>query len=116
MIFKPATWSRIAVVLSVLNVLGAAFAAGQAEPWHATIHVALALGFGFWARRLRRDPGGSEVQDRLEALEAEVSRLEALEVDVSRLRRELSEAQERLDFTERMLARGPEAQRVAPQR
>ena len=116
MIFKPATWSRIAVVLSVLNLVGAGFAVGQAEPWHAAIHVALALAFGLWAHRLRQGPGGSELQARLEALEAEVSGLEALEADVSKLRQELSEAQERLDFAERLLARGPETHRVAPQR
>src|SRR3972149_6298228 len=102
MIFKPATWSRIAVVLSVLNLVGAGFAVGQAETWHAAIHVALALGFGFWAR-LQQSPGGSELQDRVEALEAEASRVDALEIDVSRLRQELSEAQERLDFAERLL-------------
>jgi len=35
---------------------------------------------------------------------------------VSRLRQELVETQERLDFTERMLARGPEKRNVDPQR
>lgn len=33
-------------------------------------------------------------------------RLEALEEDVAAMRQELSEAQERLDFAERLLARG----------
>ncbi len=46
MTFKPAIWFPIAVVLSVINVVGAGFAAGQAEPLHATIHAALALAFG----------------------------------------------------------------------
>jgi len=35
---------------------------------------------------------------------------------VSNLRQELTEAQERLDFAERLLARGAEARRVDPQR
>src|SRR2546425_7002122 len=34
------------------------------------------------------------------------------EAEVSKLRQELSEAQERLDFAERLLAQGPEARRV----
>ncbi len=106
MTFKPAIWYPIAVVLSVINLAGAGFAAGQAEPWHATIHAALAVAFGLWAQRLRLGPRGSEPQARLEVLEAEMGNL----------RQELSEMQERLDFTERMLAQGPEARRVDPQR
>jgi hypothetical protein len=100
MTFKPAIWRPIAVVLSAINLLGAGFAAGSAEPWHATAHAALGLAFGLWAQRLRQGRGGSELQDRLEALEA-------LEFEVSNLRRELDETQERLDFAERLLA-GPE--------
>jgi hypothetical protein len=105
MTFKPGIWYPIAVVLSVVNLLGAGFAAGQAQPWHATIHAALALAFGLWAQRLRQGPGGSEVP----------ARLEALEVEVSKLRQELSETQERLDFAERLLAQAPETRRVGPQ-
>ena len=106
MTFNPAIWYPIAVVLSVINLAAAGFAAGQAEPWHATIHAALAVAFGLWAQRLRQAPRGSEPQARLEALEAEMGNL----------RQELSETQERLDFAERMLAQGPEARRVDPQR
>ncbi len=113
MTFKPAMWYPIAVVLSVINLVGVGFAA---EPWHATIHAGLALAFGLWAQRLRKGPGGSEPQARLEALEAEVSKFEALEAQVSKLRQEVSEAQERLDFAERLLAQGPETRRVGPQR
>jgi len=107
--FKPAIWYPIAVVLSVINLVGAGFAAGQAEPGHATIHAALALAFGLWAQRLRPGPRGSELPAGLEALDA-------LEAEVSKLRQELSETQERLDFAERVLAQGPEARRVGPQR
>jgi len=42
--------------------------------------------------------------------------LEALEIEVGQLRQELSEAQERLDFAERMLAQEPEPRRVNPER
>ncbi len=106
MTFKPATWYPIAVVLSVVNLAAAGFAAGSAEPWHTTVHAALALAFGLWAQRLRQAPGGSELQ----------AGLEALEVEVSRLRQELSETQERLDFLERLLAQERETRRVGPQR
>ena len=106
MTFKPVIWYPIAVVLSVINLAGVGFAARQAEPWHAAIHAALALAFGLWAQRLRQGHGGGELPARLEALEAEMSKL----------RPELSEMQERLDFAERLLAQGPEARRVDPQR
>jgi hypothetical protein len=107
MTFKPAIWYPIAVVLSAINLAGAGFAARDAEPWHVTVHVVLALAFGLWARRLgRRSGGGSALEARLEALEAEATRM----------RQELSETQERLDFAERLLAQGPEARRVGPQR
>src|SRR2546422_6407582 len=99
MTFKPAIWYPIAVVLSVINLVGAGFAAGQAEPGHATIHAALALAFGLWAQRLRQRPGGSELPAGLEALEAEGSKL----------RQELSETQERPDLAEPALAQGPGA-------
>jgi hypothetical protein len=105
MTFKPAIWYPIAVVLSVINLLGAGFAAGEAQPLHATVHAALALAFGLWAQRLRQGRGGSEGQARLDALDAEVSNL----------RQELSEMQERLDFAERLLAQAPDTRRVGPQ-
>jgi hypothetical protein len=106
MTFKPAIWRPIAVVLSAVNLVAVGFAAGAAEPWHAAVHAALALAFGLWAQRLRQVPGGSDTQVRLELLEA----------DVSNLRQELSEAQERLDFAERVLAQGAETRRVGPER
>src|SRR2546422_5654850 len=107
MAFKPTTWYPIAVVLSVVNLAGAGFALGQAQPEHAAIHVALAVAFGLWARSLRPRPekelpGGSELQDRFEALEGEVSKL----------RLELTETQERLDFVERLVAQDRKSTRL----
>jgi hypothetical protein len=107
MTFKPALWRPIAFVLSVVNLVAVGFAAGAAEPYHAAGHAGLALAFGLWAQRLRQGPGRRE--------ELPQDRLEALEVEVSNLGRELSETQERLDFAERVLA-NPEARRVGPER
>jgi hypothetical protein len=103
MTFKPAIWYPIAVVMSIGNLVGVMFAAG--EPLHATMHAGLALAFGVWAHRLRPGPAEGELPARLDALEGEVSQL----------RQELNEAQERLDFAERLLAKGPEAHRVGPE-
>jgi hypothetical protein len=56
-----------------------------------------------WSRR-HTGPGGTEVAARVEAMESELAAL----------RQELTETQERLDFTERVLAQGAETRRVAP--
>ena len=105
MTFKPAIWQPIAVVLSAVNIAAVGAAAGAAEPWHAAAHGVLAVGFGLWAQRMRQGPAGGELQ----------AGLEAVEVEVGRLRQELTEAQERLDFAERMLAQGAESRRVGPE-
>jgi hypothetical protein len=108
MTFKPRIWYPIAGVLSAVNLVAVALAAGAAEPLHATTHTALAVAFGLWAQRLRQKKAG-------EAMEPQ-ERLEVLEADVSDLRQELTEAQERLDFAERVLAQGREARQVGPER
>lgn len=108
MTFKPALWRPIAVGLSVINLAAAGFAIASAEPWHVGVHMALAAACAIWAQRLGLAPplASGELKPRLEALELEVSDL----------RRELGEAQERLDFTERVLARGQESRRLDPER
>jgi hypothetical protein len=112
MTFKSPIWRPIAAVLSILNLVGVGFAAGQAEPWHAGAHAALALGFGLWAQRLQRGPATSGS----EQLQAGLEQLEALEAEVGRLGQDMSEMQERLDFTERVLAQQAEARRLGPER
>ncbi len=126
MTFKPAVWYPIALVLSVVNVAGAWLAAGPARGhmsrrlvggrarrvWpversdSVSTHAALAVAFGLWAQRLRlrRRAGGDDVQGQLDALEAEVVAIG----------QELTETQERLDFTERMLMQEREMRRVDP--
>jgi hypothetical protein len=108
MTFKPAIWHPISIVLSGLNLVGVGFAAGEAEPWHAGIHAVLALAFGLWAQRMRQGPREVELPISLEAFEA-------LEAEMSRLREDLTETQERLDFTERLVVQGQEARRLGPE-
>ena len=112
MTFKPKVWFPIALILSAFNLVGVGFAVALREGPHAGVHVALALAFGLWAQRLRRvTPASSALEERLEALEDEVSRLDALQADVTGLRQALSEAHERLDFAERLLAKAPDPRR-----
>jgi hypothetical protein len=111
MAFKSPLWRPVALVLAALNLVGVGFAAATTEPLHAAVHATLALVFGLWAQRLRKGSGGSEpMEERMAALE------EALEGEVGKLRQELNEAQERLDFAERLLAQGQEARRMGPRR
>ena len=98
MTFKPKIWQPIAVVLSAVNLVAVGFAAGAAEPYHAGVHAALALGLGLWAQRLRGRLPPSAEPGELQ------SGLEDLQFEVSNLRADLNEMQERLDFTERVLA------------
>jgi hypothetical protein len=108
--FRSPLWLPVAMVLSAVNLVAVGVAAGTAEPWHAAGHAALALGFGLWAERRRQS--GRLGDGQTEVLEA----LDAIEADVSKLREDLTETQERLDFTERLLAREAEIRRVDPAR
>jgi predicted outer membrane protein len=115
MTFKPAVWFPIALVLSLGNLVAVWFAAVPAEPMHATVHAALSLGSGLWAYRLRQRLGQKDHRLAPEAVEA-LDALEALDIEASKLRQELSEARERLDFAERLLAQEAESRRMGPQR
>jgi len=99
---KRKIWYPIAVALSAINVAAVAQAAQAAEPWHATGHAVLGVVFAFWALWLRPGAGERSLGPGNEAV--------AAEIDV--LRQELLEAQERMDFLERMLAQGPDPLRV----
>jgi hypothetical protein len=106
MTFKPAVWFPIAVGLSAINLAAVWFAAAPGQSLHATTHAVLAVAFGLWAQRLRQRPSQRDLQ-------ALVEDLDSREVEAIRLRQELAEAQERLDFTERMLTQAAEPRRDA---
>jgi hypothetical protein len=110
--FKPAVWFPISIILAGVNLAAIPFAAG--EPWHAMAHGVLAVAFGLWAQRLKQRRDRDLEQPAIEA--SGVERMEVLEEELSRLRNELTETQERLDFTERMLAQRSQQgqQRVEP--
>jgi hypothetical protein len=111
MTFKSAVWYPVSIVLSAINLVAVGFAAGEPEPYHAAAHAGLALGFGLWAQRLGMRRRANQLEGSAEMLDA----LDAVETEVNRLRQDLTETQERLDFTERMLARESEIRRVDPQ-
>ena len=106
---KTRFWNAVLVLLSAGNLVSVWFAAQSGEPWHATIHAALALGFGLWAQgRMRPE----EARSRAGALdEGSVVEIAALGDEVGEVRRELDEMQERLDFAERLLSQAREVDR-----
>ncbi len=112
MTFKSALWFPISIVLSAVNLVAVGVAAGQPEPYHAAAHAGLALAFGLWAQRLATRRRANQLEGSADVLDA----LDAVETEVNRLRQDLTETQERLDFTERMLARESEIRRVDPPR
>lgn len=108
--FKAPIWPYVALALTALNVAGAGYAVAAAEPMHAAAHVAFAFGFGWWAYRLRQRRHEDTLETELrDTLKDPLERLTMLEADVSRLQQELSDVQERMDFTERILARDRES-------
>lgn len=99
MTFKPRLWYPIAAFLAVANVASVYVAARPAEPVHATVHAALAVLFALWAQRLRQRRDGTTITGSVAA-----PALQGIESEMDQMRQELSEAQERLDFAERLLA------------
>ena len=101
MALNPAVWRPIAIGVAALNLIAAGFALGENAWLHAGVHGALAIAFGWWTARLGREPRAM----------APPSELENLEAQLTSLRRELADTQERLDFTERVLAQRSEPRR-----
>lgn len=107
MTFKPKTWYPIALVLGVVNVASVWFAARAGEAPHATLHAILGVAFMWWAQKLRSDLQTAADDARLAPDPA------PLDLEVDQLRRQLGEAEERLDFAERMLVQLREPDRAA---
>jgi hypothetical protein len=107
-----AVWRRLSIVLSAFNVAGAGFAIAAGEAWHAGIHVSLALVFGFAAWRLKAGSSGSELAHIQQQLDQQATALEEAQGALARQATELAELQERVDFTERILAQARDRQKL----
>lgn len=95
MSLNPKIWQPAAAVFSVANLVAVWFAAVPGEPWHASMHAALAVASALWVQRLE---GRRRAASITESLPAEV--LDELSV----LRSEVVDLSERLDFAERVMA------------
>ena len=105
MALNPRLWRPIAAFLSVANLVGAGIHIGMEQGEGAAVHGLLAAGAAYWAVRL-----GRPRTPVLENPDTE-ERMEQLEAELMQQRNELAEAQERLDFAERLLAQSPEKRR-----
>jgi hypothetical protein len=85
-------------LLAAGNIAGVygAVAAANPDPMHATLHAVAAVGLAIWSQWAWRRRGSVPTDSQV--------RIEGVEADVDSMRQELLEAQERLDFAERMLA------------
>jgi hypothetical protein len=111
---KTRIWNAVLVVLSAGNLVSVWFAAQPGEPWHATIHAGLALGFGLWAQaRMRLQEPRLAAGALDQGSDGEIA---ALRDEAGDVRRELSELQERLDFAERLLSQAREGDRLPGRR
>lgn len=106
------TWRRLAIVASVFNVAGAGFAIAAGEGWHAGIHVSLALGFGFAAQRLAEIDRKAAPTSLQAQLDEQTAALEEAETKLALQAKQLAELEERMDFTERMLAQARDKQKL----
>jgi hypothetical protein len=97
---NPSKWYPIAIILAGANLIAVPVYAD--DPMHAAAHGAAAVAFGLWAQKIKQRREVGESQESVEGPASD--RMELLEDELTRLRQELTEAQERLDFTERMLA------------
>lgn len=106
--FKHKAWIPVAWVASVANLGAVWFAAVPGEPAHATLHALLAVGFGLGARHLA-------VRQRLaeqhEALQDTLDQNEQLQQALEDMQSGLRELEERVDFSERLLAQHRDAAR-----
>jgi hypothetical protein len=102
MTFKSRWWYPTALALAAINLVGGVVAAAQGEAMHAGAHGVFTFAFWEWAQRLRARRVPVSADDRMAAMEGEVGDL----------RSQVAELTERLDFAERILAKGKDEERV----
>jgi hypothetical protein len=107
--FEHRAWIPVAWLLSLANLASVWFAARPAEPWHATIHALLAVGFALGARRLTaRRRANAQVEQLQQALDQN----EHLQQTVDGMHARVEELEERVGFAERLLATHRDSDRL----
>jgi uncharacterized protein YlxW (UPF0749 family) len=109
--FKHPAWIPVAWVLSVGNLLGAlvAMRMTMTGPWHAATHLALAFGFAVGARHLMARRRVGTLDDQLQQT---LDQNEQLQQTLDALQQRVYELEERVDFSERLLATQRDADRL----
>jgi membrane protein implicated in regulation of membrane protease activity len=111
--FKHRAWIPVAWLAAALNVAAVWFAARPAEPFHATGHALLAVLLALGARHLTdRRRSATPSADLQQALDEG----ERLQQTIDAMHPRIQELEERLDFTERLLAQQRDVERIDPPR
>jgi hypothetical protein len=110
--FTHPAWIPVTWVLAVANLASVWFAAQAGEPWHATVHAALAAGLAIGAQRLQER---HRTADRPEQWQ-DMPHPEHEEQAGDGMQARVEELEERLDFAERLLANQRDADRVGSPR
>ncbi len=110
--FKHRAWIPTAWALSAANLVSVWFAALPGEPAHATLHALLAAALALGARHLT-------IRRRAEQNRADLQQVldqnEQLQQNAEEMRARVSELEDRLDFTGRLLMQqGDPVRRDAP--
>lgn len=102
---------KVVIAFGVLNVAGFGYAVADGEPWHAATHAALSLVAWGWARAIqRRRLESGSTDGEIERVQAALDDAEAA---LAQQASQIAELQERMDFTERVLAQARSAERKA---
>jgi hypothetical protein len=109
--FRNRGWIPLAWLASAVNLGAVWFAAAPGEPMHATLHAALAVGFGLGARHLQHRHRALLQDQQLQEVLDENAYLEATNETMQARVREL---EERVDFADRLLAREMDAAPARP--
>jgi uncharacterized protein YlxW (UPF0749 family) len=109
--FKHRAWIPVAWLLAVGNVLGALVAMRMVPTgsWHAATHLALAAGFALGARQLMTRRREGTLDDQLQQT---LDQNEQLQQTLDSLQQRVYELEERVDFSERLLATQRDADRL----
>ncbi len=107
--FTHRAWIPTAWVLSAANLVSVWFAALPGEPAHATLHAVLAVSLALGARHLTTRRRAEETYADLQQA---IDQNEQLQQNAEGMQARVTELEERLDFTERLLVQQRNSERL----
>ncbi len=109
--FQHRAWIPVSWGLALINLGAVWFAARPAEPWHATVHAALAVAFALGAQRLKARRDAALLHGQLQEV---LDQNESLQGAVEGMETQVRELEERIEFAERLLSTQREGEQRRP--